>query len=82
MRWTRMLSIGVAATLLAVPASAAVKALTLRELMEITTDCLDGQIVAKQTFRVDHPDYEGVSLIEGGGPLINSHHSHVSFSLM
>lgn len=45
---------------LAAPAAATIKFMDLRDLMQVTDDCLDAQIVAKQTFRVDDPDYEGM----------------------
>lgn len=47
-----------AAALLAIPVTAAIKAMTLRELMEVTTDAVYGKIVARDTVRLDHP-WEG-----------------------
>ena len=47
-----------AAALLAIPVTAAIKAMTLRELMEVTTDAVHGKIVARDTVRLDHP-WEG-----------------------
>lgn len=46
------------AALLAVPAIAAIKAMTLAELMAITTDAVHGRIVAKTSFSLDYP-FEG-----------------------
>ena len=43
-----------------VPVSAAIKAMTLREMMEITTDVIVGEIVAKQTLRDDRAMEGGV----------------------
>ncbi|MDG2150481.1 MAG: hypothetical protein P8N09_13265, partial [Planctomycetota bacterium] len=47
-----------AAALLAIPVTAAIKAMTLQELMEITQDAVRGKIVARDTVRLDHP-WEG-----------------------
>ena len=47
--------IALATALLAVGALAAIKALTLSELMEITTDVARVHITAKSTFRMDYP---------------------------
>jgi hypothetical protein len=47
-----------AAALLAIPVTAAIKAMTLRELMEVTQDAVHGKIVARDTVRLDHP-WEG-----------------------
>ncbi len=44
-----------AAALLAIPVTAAIKAMTLQELMEITQDAVRGKIVARDTVRLDHP---------------------------
>jgi len=41
--------------LVAVPVVAAVKAMTLKELMEVTTDTVHGRITAKESFRSDYP---------------------------
>jgi hypothetical protein len=46
------------AALLATPVLAAIKAMTLAELMAITTDAVHGRIVAKSSFGVDYP-FEG-----------------------
>jgi hypothetical protein len=47
-----------AAALLAIPVTAAIKAMNLRELMEITQDAVHGKITARDSFRLDHP-WEG-----------------------
>ena len=47
-----------AAALLAIPVTAAIKAMTLRELMEVTQDAVHGKIVARDSIRLDHP-WEG-----------------------
>jgi len=60
MRWSSSLLAATAALALSAPAAAAIKALSLPELMSITNDTVDGQIVSSETFRVDDPDYEGV----------------------
>ena len=44
-----------AALALAVPLTAAIKSMTLRELMEVTKDAVHGKIVARDTVRLDHP---------------------------
>lgn len=44
-----------AAALLALPVTAAIKALSLSELMEVTHDAVVGTIVARDTVRLDHP---------------------------
>lgn len=59
MRLPTTLLVASVALALATPASAAIKALTLPELMSLTSDTIDGQVVASQTFRVDDPDHEG-----------------------
>lgn len=46
------------AALLAAPALAAIKAMTLAELMAITTDAVQGRITAKSSFALDYP-FEG-----------------------
>ena len=46
------------AALLSIPVTAAIKAMTLTELMEVTTDAVHGKIVARDTVRLDHP-WEG-----------------------
>lgn len=44
-----------AAAVIGIPASAAIKAMDLAELMGITTDAIHGRIVAKSTFQMDRP---------------------------
>ena len=44
--------------LLAVPVTAAIKAMTLAELMAITTDAVHGRITGKSSFALDYP-FEG-----------------------
>ena len=58
MPWLRRLGALAALALLAGVGDAAVKAFTLAEIMTVSADTLDAQIVAKETFRVDDPDYE------------------------
>jgi hypothetical protein len=58
MRLPRTLSIALGLALVALPAAAAIKALTLAELMEITTDSVHGTILEKSSFRLDWP-FEG-----------------------
>jgi len=60
MRPVSWLAAGLVLAASALPAAATIKMMTLRELMQATDDCLDAQIVAKDTFRVDAPDYEGM----------------------
>ncbi len=55
MKCTRMFVAAAAALLVALPVGAAVKAMTLTELMEVTDDAVLGRIVAKETFRADWP---------------------------
>jgi len=43
------------AAVLSVPLTAAIKSMTLRELMEVTEDAVHGTIVARDTVRLDHP---------------------------
>ena len=44
-----------AAALLALPVTAAIKAMSLRELMGITQNAVHGKIVARDTVRLNHP---------------------------
>ncbi len=55
MRVHRSVLVWSAALLLAIPAVAAIKAMTLQELMEVTKDAVHGKIVAKDTVRLSHP---------------------------
>lgn len=55
MRLSKSIAIALGVALAAAPAFAAIKAMTLKELMAITTDAVDGKIVGKTTFRLDYP---------------------------
>jgi hypothetical protein len=56
MRFPKIAAAALGAAVLAVPVAAAVKAMTLKELMGITTDTALVHIVDKTTFRSDWPD--------------------------
>ena len=58
MRLPRTLSVALGLALVALPAAAAIKAMTLSELMNITTDVVHGRILEKSSFHMDWP-YEG-----------------------
>jgi hypothetical protein len=58
MRFSRTLTVALGLALVALPAAAAIKALTLDELMQITTEAVHGKIVEKSSFRLDWP-FEG-----------------------
>ena len=71
MRLSKSIAVALGVALAAAPAIAAIKAMTLKELMAITTDVVDAHIVAKTSFRLDYPmegavytrlSIEGVSL--------------------
>ena len=47
-----------ATALIALPITAAVKAMTLKELMAVTTDAVHGKIVSRDVIRLSHP-WEG-----------------------
>jgi hypothetical protein len=58
MRFLRTASLALGLALVALPAAAAIKAMTLDELMGITTDTVHGRILEKSSFRMDWP-FEG-----------------------
>ncbi|MHC5210391.1 MAG: hypothetical protein ACYTG2_06715 [Planctomycetota bacterium] len=58
MRLPRTLSVALGLALVALPVAAAIKAMTLAELMDITTDTVHGTILEKSSFRMDWP-FEG-----------------------
>ncbi len=58
MRILHSAAVALGLALVAVPAGAAIKALTLVELMDITSDAVHGTITARSTFHLDWP-YEG-----------------------
>jgi hypothetical protein len=71
MRLTKSISVALGVALVAVPVIASIKAMTLKELMSVTTDVVDVHIVAKDSFKLDWPmegavytrlSVEGVSL--------------------
>lgn len=71
MRLSKSIAVALGVALVAVPAIASIKAMTLKELMGITTDVVDAHITAKQSFKLDWPmegavytrlSIEGVSL--------------------
>jgi hypothetical protein len=71
MRLTKSISVALGVALVAVPVIASIKAMTLKELMSVTTDVVDVHIVAKNSFKLDWPmegavytrlSVEGVSL--------------------
>jgi len=55
MRLTKSIAVALGVALVTVPAIAAIKAMTLKELMSITTDVVDAHIVAKSSLRLDWP---------------------------
>jgi hypothetical protein len=55
MRTRRSLGVAVLAALLSVPCLAAIKAMTLGELMQATTDVVHAQILARSTFHAASP---------------------------
>jgi hypothetical protein len=58
MRLSKSVAVALGLALVAVPAIASIKAMTLKELMAITTDVVDAHIVAKSSFKLDYP-FEG-----------------------
>ena len=54
MRWKNSLAVLLGDALVGVPVTAAIKAMNLRELMEVTNDVIHGEIVDKTTFVDDH----------------------------
>ena len=55
MRVSRCVLAVTAALALAVPLTAAIKSMSLRELMEVTQDAVHGKVVARDAVRLDHP---------------------------
>jgi len=55
MRLIKSAAVALGLALVALPAAAAIKAMTLEELMGITTDVVHGKILEKTTFRLDWP---------------------------
>ncbi|HZL99413.1 MAG TPA: hypothetical protein VFD43_04090 [Planctomycetota bacterium] len=68
MRLSKSIAVALGVALVAVPAIASIKAMTLKELMAVTTEVVDARIVAKRSFKLDWPMegavYTGLS-IEG-----------------
>ena len=71
MRLSKSVAVALGLALVAVPAIASIKAMTLKELMTVTTDVVDVHILAKDSFKLDWPmegavytrlSVEGVSL--------------------
>ena len=71
MRLSKSIAVALGLALVAVPAIASIKAMTLKELMTVTTDVVDVHILAKDSFKLDWPmegavytrlSVEGVSL--------------------
>ncbi len=60
MRLKRCVTAAVALAAVAIPVSAAIKAMTLKELMEITSEVFYGEIIAKDTEHVGRPFPEAV----------------------
>ena len=58
MRILKSAAVVLGLALVALPAAAAIKAMTLTELMGITTDVVHGKILSSTTFRLDYP-FEG-----------------------
>jgi hypothetical protein len=58
MRILKSAAVALGLALVALPAGAAIKAMTLTELMGITTDVVHGKILDSSTFRLDYP-FEG-----------------------
>jgi hypothetical protein len=58
MRLKSTFAVALAATLLAIPVGAAIKAMTLRELMQVTHEAVQGKIIGRETVRLNHP-WEG-----------------------
>jgi hypothetical protein len=56
MRVLRYVFVLAAAALLSFPITAAIKAMTLRELMSITTDAIQGKVVARESLHLDAPE--------------------------
>ena len=55
MRLSKSIAIALGLALVAIPAVAQIKAMTLKELMGVTTEAVDARIVAKSTFKMDWP---------------------------
>ena len=55
MRMKSLVAALACAAVLSVPLTAAIKSMTLRELMEVTQDAVHGEIVARDTVKLDHP---------------------------
>ena len=71
MRLSKSIAVALGVALVAVPAIASIKAMTLKELMAVTTEVVDARIVAKRSVKLDWPmegavytalSIEGVSL--------------------
>jgi hypothetical protein len=71
MRLSKSIAVALGIALVAVPAIASIKAMTLKELMGITTEVVDAKILSKTSFKLDYPmegavytslTIEGVSL--------------------
>jgi len=60
MRLVKYASLVLGVVLTALPIGAAIKAMTLAEMMEITTDVAHVQIIEKSSFRLAHPFPEAV----------------------
>jgi hypothetical protein len=74
MRMLKSAAVLLGVALIAIPAGAAIKAMTLAEAMEVNSDVLHGRIVSKTTVKTDRPlegmvythmTVEGESLISG-----------------
>ena len=55
MRLSKSIAVALGLALVAVPAIASIKAMTLKELMTVTTDVVDVHILAKDSFKLDWP---------------------------
>ena len=55
MRVLKTAAVALGLALVAMPVTAAVRAMTLKELMAITTDTVHGRITAKSSFHLDYP---------------------------
>ena len=55
MRLSKSVAVALGVALVAVPALASIKAMTLKELMAVTTEVVDARIVAKRSFKLDWP---------------------------
>lgn len=56
MRWIRPTAVLLGLSLLAVPMSASIKAMSLHEYMQMTAETLHGTILSKETFKSDFPE--------------------------